>query len=92
MAADNDWQDRGACRGMEVEMFFPVVEHEAFEAKRVCAMCPVQAACLEFALMERERFGIWGGLTTQERRDLLRERRTAVELGAALSDPTPVPG
>jgi WhiB family transcriptional regulator, redox-sensing transcriptional regulator len=79
MPAENEWQERGACRGIDVVLFFPVVEHEAYEAKAVCSMCPVKGACLEFALEHGERFGIWGGYTTLERKELMAERR-AVEL------------
>ena len=79
MPDENEWQERGACRGIEVALFFPAVEHEAYEAKAICSMCPVRARCLEFALEQGERFGIWGGYTTLERKELLAERR-AVEL------------
>jgi WhiB family redox-sensing transcriptional regulator len=93
MSGENDWQERGACRGIDVELFFPVVEHEAYEAKGVCSMCPVRARCLEFALAEGERFGIWGGYTTLERKELLAERR-AVQLlvTETTGERTPVPG
>jgi WhiB family transcriptional regulator, redox-sensing transcriptional regulator len=40
------------------------------EAKRICAGCPVQRECLEYALRVREPFGIWGGLNETERRAL----------------------
>jgi WhiB family redox-sensing transcriptional regulator len=93
MPHENEWQERGACRGIDVALFFPVVEHEACEAKAICSMCPVRMRCLEFALAEGERFGIWGGYTTLERKELLAERR-AVEL--LVAEPTteraPVPG
>jgi WhiB family redox-sensing transcriptional regulator len=47
------------------------------EARRVCRMCPVAAECLEWALTNDERYGMWGGMTPVERRDLgLPERRT----------------
>jgi WhiB family redox-sensing transcriptional regulator len=39
-------------------------------AKQVCASCGVQAACLEQALDNGERYGIWGGLTDLERKHL----------------------
>jgi WhiB family redox-sensing transcriptional regulator len=47
------------------------------EAKKACAECPVQLACLEFALANDERFGIWGGLDEDER-DALRKRTRGV--------------
>ena len=40
------------------------------EAKKVCLTCEVRDECLEYALMNDERFGIWGGLSERERRKL----------------------
>jgi WhiB family redox-sensing transcriptional regulator len=44
-------------------------------AKRICSECPVREACLDYALRMREPEGIWGGLTADERRKLLRRSR-----------------
>ena len=46
------------------------------EAKALCADCPVRLLCLENALQQGERYGIWGGKTERERRQIRRERRT----------------
>jgi WhiB family redox-sensing transcriptional regulator len=69
------WRRRAACRGIEPEIFYPVSEEEAEEAKAVCAQCEVRQACLEFALNNRERDGVWGGATERERRRIIRQRR-----------------
>ncbi|HTX63543.1 MAG TPA: WhiB family transcriptional regulator [Acidimicrobiales bacterium] len=72
------WRKRAACRGIDVEIFFPETEDDAESeaaAKAVCEMCPVRQACLEHALAHREREGIWGGATERERRRILRQRR-----------------
>ncbi len=71
------WRKRAACRGVDVEIFFPEADDdvEAEAAKAVCEMCPVRQACLEHALAHREREGIWGGATERERRRILRQRR-----------------
>jgi WhiB family transcriptional regulator, redox-sensing transcriptional regulator len=73
------WQDRAACRGMDALLFFgpdgePRPEREIREAKAkaVCQLCPVQVQCLDYALRNSIRYGIWGGLSEQER---ARERR-----------------
>ncbi len=76
MASNEEWQDRAACRIVPVEIFFPPAEQEAEEAKAICATCEVRQLCLEFALAAGERFGIWGGLNTQERRALVARRRS----------------
>lgn len=40
-------------------------------AKEICTECCVRDACLEYALSIREQHGIWGGLTENERRELI---------------------
>ncbi len=72
---DLTWRYRGACRGLDPEIFYPVAEEEAGPAKDVCAACTVRQQCLEFALTNREREGVWGGATEKERRRILRQRR-----------------
>jgi WhiB family transcriptional regulator, redox-sensing transcriptional regulator len=71
------WRKQAACRGLDVEAFYPVSEDEAdaAEAKAICAECPVRQACLEHALANREREGVWGGSTERERRRIVRQRR-----------------
>ena len=66
------WMNRGACRGSGVN-FFPHRSQSAAAARAVCARCPVQAACLDFALDGAE-VGVWGGCTEKERDRILRER------------------
>jgi len=69
------WRQSAACRGVDPEIFYPASEEEAVVAKAVCAACPVRQACLEFALVSRERDGVWGGATEKDRRRMLRQRR-----------------
>lgn len=69
------WRQRGACRGLDPDIFYPGTDEEAGEAKAICDICPVRQPCLEHALAVREREGIWGGLTERERRRILRQRR-----------------
>ena len=69
------WRKRAACRGIDPEVFYPVSDEDAEEAKAICAGCPVRQACLEHALGHREREGVWGGLNERERRRLVRQRR-----------------
>ncbi|HVF54105.1 MAG TPA: WhiB family transcriptional regulator [Actinomycetota bacterium] len=76
MASNQEWQDQAACRTIPVELFFPPAEQEADLAKTVCEHCTVKDPCLEFAIAAGERFGIWGGLTSQERRSLAARRRS----------------
>ncbi|MFZ0060174.1 MAG: WhiB family transcriptional regulator [Acidimicrobiales bacterium] len=69
------WRQRAACRGLDPEVFHPLSDEEAEDAKAVCARCPVRQMCLEHAIVHREREGVWGGLTERERRRMLRQRQ-----------------
>jgi len=66
------WQERALCAQTDPEAFFPEKGGSTREAKRVCISCEVRAECLEYALENDERFGIWGGLSERERRKLKR--------------------
>jgi WhiB family transcriptional regulator, redox-sensing transcriptional regulator len=66
------WQDRALCAQTDPEAFFPEKGGSTREAKKVCRACDVRAECLEYALEQDERFGIWGGLSERERRRLKR--------------------
>jgi WhiB family redox-sensing transcriptional regulator len=74
-ADEPDWQERALCAQTDPEAFFPEKGGSTREAKRICSGCDVRAECLEYALANDERFGIWGGLSERERRRL---RRAAV--------------
>ena len=69
------WRQHAACRGVEPDVFYPVSDEEADIAKTICDQCSVRHPCLEYALANRERDGVWGGATERERRRLLRQRR-----------------
>lgn len=69
------WRDHAACRGLDPEIFYPVSDEEADQAKAVCSACAVRQSCLEHALGSRERDGVWGGATEKERRRIIRQRR-----------------
>jgi WhiB family redox-sensing transcriptional regulator len=63
-----DWQDAALCAQTDPEAFFPDKGGSTREAKRVCMACEVRVTCLDYALENDERFGIWGGLSERERR------------------------
>lgn len=66
------WQAQALCAQTDPEAFFPEKGGSTREAKNVCARCEVKAECLQYALENDERFGIWGGLSERERRRLKR--------------------
>jgi len=80
---DKDWQAQANCMGVDPDLFFPERGASTKEAKEVCRGCVVREDCLEFALANGEKFGIWGGMSERERRRLRRaralERREALE-------------
>jgi WhiB family transcriptional regulator, redox-sensing transcriptional regulator len=68
-----EWQERALCAQTDPEAFFPEKGGSTREAKRVCLSCEVRVECLEYALENDERFGIWGGLSERERRRLKKQ-------------------
>lgn len=63
--------ESAACRGAETELFYAESGPAVSRAKLVCGACPERVTCARWGL-EREEFGIWGGMTARER---ARERR-----------------
>ena len=66
------WQVDALCAQTDPEAFFPEKGGSTRDAKRICTSCDVRGECLEYALNNDERFGIWGGLSERERRKLKR--------------------
>ena len=69
---EQTWHERALCAETDPEAFFPEKGGSTREEKKICTGCEVRADCLEFALSNGERFGIWGGLSERERRRLRR--------------------
>ena len=73
-----NWRDDARCRGLDPNFFFPEQgETSTSTARDVCSLCDVRVDCLEFALQNGEKFGIWGGLSERERRRIRRQRAQA---------------
>lgn len=72
---DVQWQQQAACVGTDPEVFFPGEKVRiTVGVRRICEGCDVRAACLEYALAQGEWFGVWGGCSADERRNLARKR------------------
>jgi WhiB family redox-sensing transcriptional regulator len=69
-----DWQANARCHEVDPEIFFPERGGSSKAARSVCGQCKVREQCLEYALNNKEQFGIWGGTSERERRRLRRER------------------
>ena len=66
------WHHDAACRGMDVDLFFPRENdwRSSAPAVAVCNTCPVSDECLIENIAEQH--GIFGGTTPAERRVLRR--------------------
>lgn len=69
-AVTHGWEDQAACQGMETEWFYPDRGESHHEQRTVCELCPVRRECLTVAVERREKFGVWGGTSERQRRDL----------------------
>jgi WhiB family transcriptional regulator, redox-sensing transcriptional regulator len=83
-SAVHDWRDRAACLEEDPELFFPIgttgpAAAQVEQAKAVCARCPVLAECRSWALdnPRMTEFGVFGGMSEDERRAVRRRRRRA---------------
>lgn len=74
---DQSWKMRANCMGVDPDLFFPERGASTRDAKEVCMGCVVREECLEYALNNGEKFGIWGGMSERERRRLRRARALA---------------
>jgi len=77
--AKRHWRSAAACRSCDPDLFFPLSSsgpgiEQVAQAKQVCARCPVRRECLAFALRTGQAYGVWGGLTEQERYPVWRQR------------------
>lgn len=90
MKVSNHAPTDGACKGYPVQWWFPVlsnhisvaVRKETKEniqnAKTLCLMCEKKIQCLTYSL-SWEQYGIWGGLTENEREVMRREQGIKME-------------
>jgi WhiB family redox-sensing transcriptional regulator len=93
-----EWQYQGACRDLDPEAFFhpdgergPRRRNRENAAKAVCASCPVIAACRAHALAVQEPYGIWGGLSEDDRTAILeRQGVTPLTIPASIVAETSV--
>lgn len=93
------WQQEGACREADPRLFFhPESERGPAKLARdraavaVCAGCPVIEQCRRHGLSVREPYGVWGGLTQDDREVIYRQRREDRQGGGRLTDVTASPG
>jgi WhiB family redox-sensing transcriptional regulator len=71
------WKEHAQCKGMDPGIFYPHSETGVEAARLICDECGVEVICLEYALENKEKFGVWGGESEGERARILRRRRDA---------------
>lgn len=72
-----EWVTRRRCADVDPNVFFPNDGAGVIVAQKVCAECPVQDPCREYALANNITHGVWGGTSERQRRRILRDRRRA---------------
>jgi WhiB family redox-sensing transcriptional regulator len=85
------WFDHAKCKGLPGTLFYAEYQHnnsQVSEAKSVClgthqdhpGVCPVLQECLDYAIANGERYGVWGGTSERERRRIKRQRHREAAL------------
>ena len=69
----HEWRDQANCKGLDPEFFHTVRGESTKEALAVCAGCLVVEQCLQYALANSIKVGIWGNTTERQRRKIRRE-------------------
>jgi len=67
------------CRNAPLDWFYP--DKGSFPiGKRICVKCEVSDECLQFALENEIRFGVWGGLTDFQRKQISKSQQSEREI------------
>lgn len=79
-----EWLDDALCQGIHAHIWYPPLEapnpgNYYSVGKKVCFRCPVWRECLDYAKDGNETWGMWGGLTPQERKGTARVVHGTVE-------------
>lgn len=74
---DGVWRDSASCRTMGNADFFASLHNRSREAldrlarvREICGQCKVRTECLDFAVRNEIAYGVWGGLTSTERKQM----------------------
>lgn len=71
------WMDEAECARVDPDLWFPDHGGSTREAKQICRGCEVVDECLAYAIENRERYGVYGGKSERERRQIAKEREVA---------------
>ena len=74
-----NWVEQANCAGTDPEAFFPPPSQahsiSTRQVLKTCAACLVQTECLQFAIEQSIEYGIFGGLTPRQRRQVKHRQR-----------------
>lgn len=94
-----EWREKAACRDIHTNFFFPHIgsrkgRKESERAKKICAECPVQKECHEFAEGQHEEYGVWGGedFSDERRKRINSAHKKNTGFRRTLYPVDPVPG
>ena len=85
------WRDEAACRGAPMDWFFPEHIDTNEDAINLCFKCPVREDCRDYG-MKHEEWGIYGGMTASERKDMRKKMGSRIEAITNRQKPPPHSG
>lgn len=79
------WRVDAACKYLPTELFFPIghgprAQAQTGVAKAVCNACSVRPQCLDYAMAANAQYGVFGGMSEEERREVRRHVGHGFEL------------
>ena len=80
----SDWRDQAVCKEADPNLFYSNKPAEIKQAVEICNTCPVRVLCANYAVAENEEYGVWGGLTEADRRQLRKKRSSRAGVGNRL--------
>ena len=69
IGARAEWVGKAACKGLDPELFYPEPVGATKHIKKICLACPVSLECLQYAIGNNEKHGIWGATSVAKRRN-----------------------
>jgi len=75
-----DWQEQAYCRPLDPSIFFPMNEAAQQRAADICGACAVRSECLEYALITKQQYGVWGGTTERQRIKILKSTKQSTAM------------
>lgn len=73
---DPSWRADARCLGSDTETFYPDRGGNVAKAKLICYGCPVRTPCAQFAIDNKLRDGVFGGLSDKDRRGVINGSKT----------------